>query len=198
MQSELPEGFVYRPEFISNEEEQILVNAIQQFAFAEVKMHGVIAKRRVVHFGRSYDYVTAALSSAPPIPEFLAPIRERVAKLAARDPEEFAEVLLTDYRRGALIGWHRDAPGFDVIAGVSLLGQCTMQFRPWPVAKSTTKRAKPVQQILEPRSAYILSGPSRNRWQHHIPPVNERRLSITFRTLRTTRTEHPHPIQGPG
>jgi len=47
---ELPEGFLYGPEFISHEEEQTLVRAIEQLEFSEVKMHDVVAKRRVVHF----------------------------------------------------------------------------------------------------------------------------------------------------
>jgi alkylated DNA repair dioxygenase AlkB len=114
-------------------------------------------------------------------------LRQRVAEFAERDPEEFAEVLVTDYPPGAPIGWHRDAPAFDMIVGVSLLSECKMKFRPWPVEKLPSKRTKPLTQILQPRSAYILRGPSRNRWQHHIPAGKERRLSITFRTLRPRR-----------
>ena len=186
---ELPEGFVYKPELISHEEEQALVRAIEQLEFAEVKMRDVVAKRRVVHFGRSYAYETTAITSAPPIPEFLATLRQRVAEFAARDPEAFAEVLVSDYPPGAPIGWHRDAPGFDIIVGVSLLSECTMQLRPWPVEKLAAKRVKPLKQILEPRSAYILRGASRNRWQHRIPPAKTRRLSITFRTLRHAGNE---------
>jgi len=74
---ELPEGFVYKPEFITHEEEQALVRAIEQLDFTEVKMRDVVAKRRVVHFGRSYEYETAALTFAPPNPEFLTPLRQR-------------------------------------------------------------------------------------------------------------------------
>ena len=37
---------------------------------------------------------------------------------------------------------------------------------------------------LEPRSAYVLTGPARTQWEHSIPPVKETRYSITFRTLR--------------
>lgn len=183
---ELPEGFVYTPELISQEEERALVRAIEQLEFAKVQMHDVIAKRRVVHFGRSYQYQTAALGSAPPIPEFLASLQEGVGEFAKRDAEDFVEVLVTDYPPGAPIGWHRDAPAFDIIVGVSLLNECTMQFRRWPVEKSESKRAKPLKQVLEPRSGYILRGRSRTAWQHRIPPVKQRRLSITFRTLRMT------------
>jgi alkylated DNA repair dioxygenase AlkB len=62
-----------------------------------------------------------------------------------------------------------------------------MQFRPWPGEKRAAKPVKPLKQILESRSAYILRGRSRNRWQHHILPAKTRRISITFRTLRTRR-----------
>ncbi len=37
---------------------------------------------------------------------------------------------------------------------------------------------------LEPRSAYVLDGEARWRWQHHIPAIAAPRYSITFRTLR--------------
>jgi alkylated DNA repair dioxygenase AlkB len=62
-----------------------------------------------------------------------------------------------------------------------------MQFRPWPVEKGSGRRSKPLAQVLEPRSLYILQGPSRTRWQHHIPEAKEQRYSITLRTLRGGR-----------
>jgi DNA oxidative demethylase len=37
---------------------------------------------------------------------------------------------------------------------------------------------------LTPRSGYVLAGPARNAWQHHVPPAKSLRYSITFRTLR--------------
>ena len=37
---------------------------------------------------------------------------------------------------------------------------------------------------LEPRSAYLIAGVARREFEHSIPPVAERRYSITFRTLR--------------
>jgi alkylated DNA repair dioxygenase AlkB len=38
--------------------------------------------------------------------------------------------------------------------------------------------------IAEPRSAYLLRGPSRTEWEHSIPAVDALRYSITFRNLR--------------
>jgi alkylated DNA repair dioxygenase AlkB len=184
---DLPKGFVYHAEFISREEEEALVREIQQLEFAQVKMHGVVAKRRVVHFGRGYEYEKGVLGAAPPIPEFLLPLRQRVGEFAARNEEAFVEVLVTKYPPGAGIGWHRDALAFDIIVGVSLLSECTMQFRPWPATRNAPKRTRSLAHVLEPRSAYILRGSSRARWQHHVPPAKMGRLSITFRTLRNLK-----------
>jgi alkylated DNA repair dioxygenase AlkB len=187
---ELPGGFVYQPDFISMDEERALLQAVEQIEFSEVRMHGVVAKRRVAHYGRGYEYNSAGLTEAAPIPGFLVPLRERAAVFAARGADEFAEALVTDYPEGAPIGWHRDAPPFDIIVGLSLLSDCTLHFRPWPQPKNAPRRKKPVTQLLERRSAYILRGPSRTQWQHHIPPTKTRRISVTFRTLRR-RSEAP-------
>lgn len=179
---DLPEGFVYGAELISAEEQRTVVERIEQLSFTQIKMHGVVAKRRAAHFGRGYEYASGRIAPAADIPDFFLPLRARVAEFAGRDAEDFAELLVTDYPPGAGIGWHRDAPAFDIVVGVSLLSECTMQFRPWPVEKKKEKTL--LRQILEPRSAYILRGPSRTRWQHHIAATKKRRLSLTFRTLR--------------
>jgi alkylated DNA repair protein (DNA oxidative demethylase) len=178
---DLPEGFVYRPEFISIEEERTLVERIEQLSFSQIKMHGVIAKRHAAHFGRGYEYESGRIGPGAEIPDFFLPLRARAGEFTGRDAKEFAELLVTDYLPGAGIGWHRDAPAFDIVVGVSLVSECVMQFRPWPVEK---KSERPARQVLEPRSAYILRGPSRTRWQHHIAATKSRRFSLTFRTLR--------------
>ena len=181
---DLPDGFVYQQEFISIQEEQALITSIEAIEFAEIRMHGVVAKRRAAHFGHGYEYGSARLTSAAPIPEFLLPLRQRLAEFATRGAEEFAEVLVTEYPAGAGIGWHRDAPPFDIVVGVSLLSACTMRFRPWHAGQWRAERRKSLAQPLEPRSVYILRGPSRTAWEHHIPLAPSRRFSITFRTLR--------------
>jgi alkylated DNA repair dioxygenase AlkB len=35
----------------------------------------------------------------------------------------------------------------------------------------------------EPRSIYMMGGPSRSEWEHSIPAVEAPRYSITFRTM---------------
>jgi hypothetical protein len=53
-----PTGFVYIPDWISQAEEDELLRNICSLSFDEVQMHGVVAKRQVVHFGWDYGYET--------------------------------------------------------------------------------------------------------------------------------------------
>jgi alkylated DNA repair dioxygenase AlkB len=93
------------------------------------------------------------------------------------------EVLVTRYEAGAGIGWHRDAPMFGpIVAGVSLLAACRMRFQ-----RKTKIGRETAEWVLEPRSAYVLSGEARRCWQHSIPPTKALRYSITFRTVNKTR-----------
>ncbi len=186
---ELPEGFLYRSEFISPEQERALIDEISRVPFSEVKMHGVVARRRTAHFGLNYEYESWRLTPGPPVPEFLQPLRLRLGELTDSNPAEFVEVLLTEYQPGAGIGWHRDARAFGIVVGISLLGECRMRFRIPPSPSGQTsealgKKTKSIEQLLEPRSAYVLQGPARSVWQHSIPPAKSLRYSITFRTLR--------------
>jgi alkylated DNA repair dioxygenase AlkB len=141
-------------------------------------MRGVLARRRVAHFGFTYGYESAALAPGPEIPGFLRPLRERCASLAGKDPARLEEVLVTWYPPGAPIGWHRDAPGFGTVVGVSLLSPCRLRFRPGRAGRAA------YEQVLEPRSAYVLAGAARWSWQHSIPAGPRTRYSVTFRTVR--------------
>jgi alkylated DNA repair dioxygenase AlkB len=186
---EVPAGFHHREDFITAGEESALAGEIQRVEFADFEMRGVVARRRVAFFGRSYD---AGRASTPPLPDFLLPLRVRVAEWAGVDAEAFAMALINEYRPGAPIGWHRDAPQYAIVAGISLLSTCRMRFRPYvsPTASARAKteggarRTMTHEIILEPRSAYLMTGESRSAYEHHIPAVTTLRYSITFRTLR--------------
>lgn len=71
---------------------------------------------------------------------------------------------------------------FELVCGLSLAGAGRMRLRRYPYRKGS--RAKTLAIMLEPRSAYILRGEARWRWQHSIPPTKNLRYSITFRTRR--------------
>lgn len=178
-----PNGFQYVSEWISTAEEHRLLERVGALPFAEVRMHGVVAKRRVAHFGWDYGYESWRITQTEPIPAWLMPLRERAAGLIALPAERLEEVLVTRYEPGAGIGWHRDAPMFGpIVVGVSLLAACRMRFQ----RKSGADR-ETAEWLLEPRSAYVLSGEARRSWQHSIPPTKALRYSITFRTVNKTR-----------
>jgi alkylated DNA repair dioxygenase AlkB len=40
-----------------------------------------------------------------------------------------SESLITEYTPGTGIGWHRDAPPFGILAGISFGGGCRMRFQ---------------------------------------------------------------------
>jgi alkylated DNA repair dioxygenase AlkB len=65
------------------------------------------------------------------------------------------------------------------VVGVSLLAPAPLRLR----LERPEGGWDRVTQVLAPRSAYRLSGSARHQWQHSIPPLEQQRYSITFRTL---------------
>ena len=182
------EGFRYEPDVITESEERALLGAIERVELRPFVFRGVQARRRVAAFGFGYSFDRRSLTDAPPLPDFLLPLAERVAGLAGVTPDALTEALITEYPVGAGIGWHRDAPPFDVIVGISLLSACTFRLRPY-ASHDIPRRGlpRPLSLMLAPRSAYVLAGPARTEWEHSIPEAITRRYSITFRTLRRGR-----------
>ncbi len=178
----MPEGFVYRPDLISEAEEAELLGHVRRLAFAPFEFHGYTGKRRTVSFGRRYDFTARTVRDADELPDFLLPLREKAARFAGLAPAALVQTLVIEYDVGAPIGWHRDKPEFGTVIGVSLLAPCTFRLRRKAGGKFERRTL-----TLAPRSAYILSGPVRDEWEHSIPEVDALRDSVTFRTLREKR-----------
>ena len=177
---ELPSGLVYQPGFLCAAEEAALVEGIASLDLEEAKYKEFTAKRRVASFGAGYDFDANELTPAPVMAPFLLPLREKVARWSGTPAAEFGYALVSEYRPGTQLGWHRDVPHFEKVVGVSLGGRAVMRFRPFPPAKG----ARILTLELTPRSAYILQDDARWKWQHGIAPTPELRYSITFRTRR--------------
>jgi len=175
----LPEGFVYQLEFLTAQEERALLAEIGRLPLEAAKYREYTARRRIAYFGHDYDFSANRLGDAPPIPEFLEPLREKLARWMKVAPTDFVTALVAEYRPGTPLGWHRDAPDYERVAGVSLGGWARMRLRRYPPGKD-----KPLALELAPRSAYQMQGIARWQWQHSIPATKELRYSITFRTLR--------------
>jgi alkylated DNA repair dioxygenase AlkB len=167
---------------ISAEEETELLAELGSLRWDPIVMHGQAARRTARHFGLSYDYQAREPQPGEPIPDWLRPARERAAELAGHSPEELVEALVQQYPPGSTIGWHRDAPRFGTVVGISLLGSSRLRFQ-----RGKRERRRVWEVLLEPRSGYVLGGEARTSWEHSIPAVKELRYSITFRTLRPTR-----------
>jgi len=174
-----PEGFRYRTGVVAPAEEQRLVSQIADLPLKEFLFQGFVAKRRVMSFGRRYDFERARFEKTDEIPGFLLDLRGRAAAFAGLAADALVHVLVTEYAAGAQIGWHKDRPVFEDVIGASLLSACTFRFRRKHGAKWERHSLQ-----AEPRSIYLMRGPSRWDWQHSIPAVERLRYSVTFRSLR--------------
>ena len=182
----LPPGLIYRPDFVERAEEHTLLEHIRTLPLREAQYRQYTARRRTVNYGFSYDFQHLEAKPAPPIPEFLAPLRARAAQWAGVVAEDFVQGLIAEYTPGTPLGWHRDVPNFELIVGISLAGTARIRFRPYPWKPERRREVFALE--LEPRSAYILRDEARWGWQHSVPPTRELRYSITFRTARTGGT----------
>src|SRR5215471_8325374 len=176
--NDLPQGMRYVPQLISADEERALLEELRTLPFRAFEFHGFLGKRRVVSFGWRYDFNGGGLQMTQAIPAFLLPVRERAAAFARLPASSLAQVLLTEYRPGAAIGWHKDRAVFGDVVGISLLSAATLRMR----CKSGRGWRRALLK-LQPRSAYLLRGSVRTQWEHSIPAVERLRYSITFRTL---------------
>ncbi|MBV9159339.1 MAG: alpha-ketoglutarate-dependent dioxygenase AlkB [Candidatus Kaiserbacteria bacterium] len=167
-----PQGFKYQKEFITREEERMLIEHVAALPLApyqhEVEGQVYEGKRRVYNYGEENE----------PFPDWLQPLREKVAAFAGHRRDELVQAHLIEYSPGAPIGWHRDSPPYEKVVGVSLLSPCRFQLR----RKRADGKFDRFEITAEPRSIYVMAGESRSVWQHGIPPVEHLRYSITFRT----------------
>ena len=175
----LPPGLAYERDFLDVAEEQALLAALAALPFREAAYREYTARRRIVSYGAEYDFSARTLRSATPVPQFLLPLREKVARWVGVEADAFSHALATEYRPGTPLGWHRDTPEFGIVAGVSLGGTARMRWRPYPPGKNE----RGIAVDLAPRSAYVMRDDARWKWQHAISPTKVLRYSITFRTL---------------
>ena len=155
---------------------EISLIPLQTFLF-----QGFEAKRKVASFGYDYSFEKKKISKGKEIPSEFQWLIKKVMEYSG-STKIFAELLITKYPIGSVINWHRDAPPFEIVAGISLLSDCVFRFRPHDKTKQGRKAI--ISLPVKKRSLYIMKGDSRSQWEHSILPVNDVRYSITLRTLK--------------
>jgi alkylated DNA repair dioxygenase AlkB len=180
----LPHGLAYEAAFIDRDEERALIDVIAALPLREARYKEYTARRRVYAFGSRFDFDAYQLKPQPigVLPAPLQLLRERLAAWAGVTPDDFVHVMVAEYTPGTPLGWHRDAPDYALIAGVSLGSAARLRFRPWP--PRDPKKDDIVTLDLAPRSAYRMAQTARWGWQHSVPPVTALRYSVTMRTVR--------------
>lgn len=179
-----PEGFQYVESFITIDEEAALLKIIEGLVLHSFQFQGYEAKRKVASFGYDWSFDKQQLIKGKKIPEDFQWLVERVGQKLAKPSLNFVELLVTEYPPGSVINWHRDAPPFALIAGISLQTDCTFRLRPHEKEKQGRKAI--ISLPVKRRSLYIMEGEAREAWQHSTAAVEYTRYSITLRTLKKT------------
>ncbi|MBB5716536.1 alpha-ketoglutarate-dependent dioxygenase AlkB [Sphingomonas aerophila] len=175
-------GLAQRPSLISADEERMLIERIDATDLTSFRFQGWTGKRLTTSFGWSYDFEVGRPKEAPPMPDWLLPIRDKAARFAGLTPADLIQALLIRYDPGAGIGWHRDRPIYGHVLGISLGEPAMMRFR--------RRRVDGFDRLsvpLDPRGGYHMTGLARHEWEHSIAPMNRPRWSITFRSLAERR-----------
>ena len=178
----LPHGFTYVNDFLSLQEEMDVCREISNLDLHNLIFQGFEAKRKIASFGYDWSFDHRVLSKGKDIPLPFLSLIEKTTSYFSMAPESVAELLVTEYPVNAVINWHRDAPPFEIIIGLSLLSDCNFRFRPYDKAKQHRKNI--TQLPVRRRSLYIMQGEARSEWEHSISPVKELRYSLTLRTLK--------------
>ena len=177
-------GLTYVPDFLSEHEENEIVNAIENAGWISD------LQRRVQHYGWRYDYKARQVDASMrlgPLPEWATRLaRKLVSSRLLADPPD--QVIVNEYVGDQGISRHVDAETSfaDGIATISLLESWEMVFR-----ERGEGRGRNVTLRLDRRSAAILTGDARYRWTHEIPKrkhepgrvARGRRISLTFRKV---------------
>lgn len=176
-------GLIYRPDFITDEEEELLLIFIEEQALKHARggeQGEYEAKRRHKGFGWGYDYEKEKVIPGRPLPLLLHRFARRIEKWLDLPRGRVVEALINEYTPGTALGWHRDNERFEHVVGISLAGWTRMRFRPLRAPRDS-KNIISIE--LEPRSVYVMRDNVRWDWQHSVATARTLRYSITFRTI---------------
>ena len=88
-------------DFFAPDEQADLAARIDAQALSPFQFHQWEGKRLTASFGYAYDFACGRVLEAPPLPDWLLPVRERAAAFAGVAAKEFVQALLIRYEPGA-------------------------------------------------------------------------------------------------
>ncbi|WP_395331814.1 alpha-ketoglutarate-dependent dioxygenase AlkB [Novosphingobium sp. BL-8H] len=173
-----PAGLESWGDVISRGEEIELIARIDASNLEPFRFRKWMGKRLTCSFGWTYDHVTGRAERGARIPDWLLPVRTVVAAHVGLVPERFEQALVIRYDPGAGIGWHRDRPMFEHLAGLSLGRSAPVRLR-----RRISQGFERFTHEASQRGLYLLGGEARHLWEHSIAELDSPRWSITFRSL---------------
>jgi hypothetical protein len=144
---------------------------LQPFQFGQFK-----GKRRVASFGFRYDYALRRLRGAIRSPPGWQRLSRRSKHLAGPRPGSSRSSAPNTTSGSGSAGTATSPISIRCSAFHSVRLQIAVRR---PAGKTWNRFTL----NAEPRSLYMMSGASRQVWEHSIPPVEAPRYSITFRTM---------------
>eukprot|EP01125_Pyxidicula_operculata_P019315 TRINITY_DN6997_c0_g1_i1.p1 TRINITY_DN6997_c0_g1~~TRINITY_DN6997_c0_g1_i1.p1 ORF type:complete len:597 (-),score=136.12 TRINITY_DN6997_c0_g1_i1:303-2093(-) len=190
-------GLVMIENFINEDEEKELVSQIE----SSPGEWQSLKKRSVKHWGYSYNYKEFSFDKTPigPLPDFSTPYLQRIKDLnkIEHSPDQMT---VNIYEPGAGIPSHVETHSAfeDGVVSLSLMSTTIMEFK--------HPDGDHVELVLPPRSLLILTKQARYCWSHGINPRKtdvidnklvdrEKRISLTFRKVRTGECDCPYKAQ---
>ena len=156
---ELPQGLIYQPEFLTRDEESALLAAIAPLPLREAQIPRVFRQAPRRAFPHAQTVGRLAAMTAVPTHSPAVRCRRSSRSCATRwrrgstcRPRTFVHALVSEYRPGTPIGWHRDKPAYGIVVGISLAGWGRMRFRPY--AAQDARHTLSLD--LAPRSLYVM------------------------------------------
>lgn len=186
-------GLTRYPNFITNQEESILLNTINKIPTDEWITVGSTQGRRVLHYGYKYNYRGRSVSQKDylgELPKWCEFIIERLIayKILNKRPDQ---LIVNEYKPGQGIGAHSDAKSFDNDIVTLSLGSDTM-FEYIPVDAPNDNEIH--KYYLKRKTCLHMRDDARYKYHHRMPGrktdivdgvavPRKTRVSLTFRNV---------------
>ena len=165
-------GYTKRTFFFENASRDLFSQALENwFRLEEIQTQLFSVKsensRKVIHYGYAYDYTSGGTrKEAPEFPMIIDILKKTIPRVWEDAPDGIVDRLnqciINRYFPGQGIGHHIDRPEYGaVIVCFTFLSGREMEF---------TRNGESYKIYTPPRSMYVMTGESRDEWEHQMRP----------------------------